>query len=63
LSFTFISTAGFCGEKIYTMKGTITAIEMRSKTVVVEVPLGKKDVHCWWAPCAGCRDQEREKSS
>ena len=38
----FIIAEGFCGEKIYRMKGTITAIEMDSRTVVVEVPLGKR---------------------
>ena len=38
----FIIAEGFCGEKIYKMKGTITAIELVYQTVVVEVPMGKR---------------------
>ena len=42
VSYNFIIADGFCGEKIYGMKGTITAIEMGTRTVVVEVSLGKR---------------------
>ena len=35
-------TQGTAGEKIYQMKGEITAIESAYNTVVIEVPMGKR---------------------
>jgi outer membrane lipoprotein-sorting protein len=35
-------TQGTAGEKIYQMKGEITAIESVHNTVVIEVPMGKR---------------------
>jgi len=35
-------TQGTAGEKIYIMKGEITAIESAYNTVVIEVPMGKR---------------------
>ncbi|MBW1677629.1 MAG: hypothetical protein JRJ79_13770 [Deltaproteobacteria bacterium] len=42
LTICLFGTQGTAGEKIYQMKGEITAIESAYNTVVIEVPMGKR---------------------
>ena len=42
LTMCLFGTQGTAGEKIYQMKGEITAIESVYNTVVIEVPMGKR---------------------
>ena len=42
LTMCLFGTQGTAGEKIYQMKGEITAIESAYNTVVIEVPMGKR---------------------
>jgi len=42
LTICLFGTQGTAGEKIYQMKGKITAIESVHNTVVIEVPMGKR---------------------